>query len=82
MNDDLRHEIVRRFHSGQSQRGIARDLGVGRGRVRRVLAEHEQARQGSQPASALPRPRVKRASLLDEHDLVDAVRQAKRVPVS
>ena len=67
MNDDLRHEIVRRFHSGQSQRGIARDLGVGRGRVRRVLAEHEQARQGPQPASALPRPRVKRASLLDEY---------------
>ena len=58
MNDELCHEIIRRCHTGQSQRGIAQDLGIGRDRVARILTEHEQARQGLQPASALPRPRV------------------------
>ena len=70
MNEELCHEIIRRFHTGQSQRGIAQDLAIGRARVARILTEHEQARQGLQPASALPRPRVKRASLLDEHQAV------------
>ncbi len=60
-------EIVRRFHAGQSQRGIARDLSVGRSRIRRVLAEHQQARDGSLPAGSLPRPRRKRKSQLDEY---------------
>jgi transposase len=70
VNEDLRHEIIRRFHTGQSQRGIARDLALGRARVARILAEHEQAREGSQPASSLPRPPVQRASLLDDYHAV------------
>ena len=70
MNEDLHHEIIRRFHTGQSQRGIARDLALGRTRVARILADHEQAREGSQPASSLPRPRVQRASLLDAYQAV------------
>lgn len=67
MNDDLRQEIVRRFQAGQSQRGIARDLAIGRTRVARILDHHEEVREGPQPASSLPRPRVKRASLLDDY---------------
>ena len=67
MNEDLRQEIVRRFHTGQSQRGIAQDLAMGRARVARILAEHEEAREGPQPALSLPRPRVKRDSLLDDY---------------
>lgn len=67
MNEELRQEIIRRIHAGQSQRGIAQDLAIGRARVARILAEHEEARGGPQPASALPRPRVKRGSLLDDY---------------
>lgn len=64
----LRHEIVRRYHEGQSMRGIADDLGISRERVRRVLADHHQARSGGQPASSLPAPRKKRKSKLDEYE--------------
>ena len=63
----LDQEIVQRFHAGQSQRGIARDLHVGRSRIRRVLAEHQLARDGSQGATALPKPRRKRPSQLDAY---------------
>jgi transposase len=67
MNEELRHEIIRRFHEGQSQRGIGRDLNIGRTRVARVLAEHEQAREGPQPISTLGRPPARRGSLLDDY---------------
>jgi transposase len=67
MSENLDHEIVRRFHSGQPERSIARDLGVGRSRVRRVLAAHLQARSGPQPASPLPGVRPKRNSQLDDY---------------
>jgi len=63
----LNYEIVQRFRAGQSQRGIARDLRVGRSRIRRVLAEHQRVRDGSQPATALPKPRRKRKSQLDDY---------------
>jgi transposase len=66
-DENLDHEIVQRFHAGQSQRGIAADLGVGRSRIRRVLAQHQQTRDGSLPANDLPRPRCKRKSQLDDY---------------
>lgn len=70
MSENLDHEIVRRFHAGQSQRGISRDLGVGRSRIRRVLAEHDQARSSQQTPLSLPQPRQKRKSLLDDYEEV------------
>lgn len=72
-NQELRHEIVRRHHEGQSMRGIAGDLGISRERVRRVLAGHERARSGEQPASSLPAPRTERKSKLDDYE--DLMRQ-------
>ncbi len=44
MNEDLRQKIVRRFHAGQSQRGIAQDQAMSRARVARIFAQHEEAR--------------------------------------
>ena len=43
MNQELTHEIVRRYHEGQSARSIARDLQISRERVRRALAGHHRA---------------------------------------
>ncbi len=72
-NHELRHEIVRRHHEGQSMRGIAGDLGISRERVRRVVAGHDAARSGEQPASSLPAPRTERKSKLDDYE--DLLRQ-------
>lgn len=46
MNDiHQENEIIRRWQGGQSQRGIARDLGISRKRVARVLRAHRQGRE-------------------------------------
>jgi transposase len=68
MNEELKHEIVRRYYERQSLRGIARDLGLGRETVRKVLAEHQQAREGAAPTGPLPGARPRRPSLLDEYE--------------
>jgi transposase len=73
MNEEQRHEIVRRLQEGQSQRGVADDLGIGRETVRQVAAGHRQAREGSPPPSSLPPGKSKRSSLLDEYE--DLMRQ-------
>jgi transposase len=67
MNEATRHEIVRRFQAGQSQRHIARDLHLSRHTVRHVLAEiaHQRA-QGMGPPALQPRER--RARQLDAYD--------------
>jgi transposase len=54
MNEDLRHEIVRRRQGGASLRRIARDLGVARETVHNVIRRWEAERAG---AGAPPRPR-------------------------
>jgi len=68
MSEELRNEIVRRYHAGQSMRGIAHDLQISRERVQRVLAEHQQARSGVDPA--VPGEHHPRPSLLDEYEEV------------
>ena len=68
MSKNQDHEIVRRFHSGQSQREISRNLGIGRGRICRVIAEHGQSRDGQHPPLALPQPSQKRTSQLDKYE--------------
>ncbi len=65
MNEDLRNEIVRRWREGASQRAIARLLGISRGPVQRVLAEHQAERSGEKTADVARRP-----SLLDAYDTV------------
>jgi transposase len=67
MNEALRHEIVQRRQAGASQRAIARDLGITREAVARVLDEVQAQR--AQPAAALSKPRRRRrGSILDEYE--------------
>jgi transposase len=67
MNEKLRHEIVRRWRSGQPQRGIAQDLRISRRAVERVLVRHQ--RQRGEAGSPPPKePRGTRAMLLAPHE--------------
>ena len=69
MNEELRHAIVRRHQEGASQRTIARELGIGRNTVRRVLDQVQAARDGQTPSAALPPPKTRqRGSLLDPYE--------------
>ncbi len=65
MNEALRHEIVQRQQAGASIRSIARELGISRGAVVRVLAQVQAQRD--RPAAPLPRPR-RRGSILDAYE--------------
>jgi transposase len=60
MKEAIRNEIVRLSYSGTSQRAIARQLGIDRKSVDRVLKQHQRHRDGD---AEDPPPR--RASLLD-----------------
>lgn len=57
MKEELRHDIVQRFQQGQAQRHIARELGLSRHTVARVLREVSQERaQGNVPLPLRPAP--------------------------
>src|SRR5208337_1781621 len=60
MNEATRNEVIRLWYGGASRRRIARQLGVNRKTVVRVLAEHQDRRAGLPPAEGPRRP-----SLLD-----------------
>ena len=62
MNETLRHEIVQRHQAGASVRAIARELGISRGAVTRVLQRLQAQRDGT--AVAVPRPKP-RPSIID-----------------
>lgn len=68
MSHETDNEIISRRQSGQSLRGIARDLNVSRWRVTRVIRQ-QQARRDDPTAGPihadLPRPAAPRSSLLD-----------------
>lgn len=66
------NEIVHRWHSGQSLRGIARELGVSRNRVSRVIREHQAARTAAagEKRSSLPLPGARRKSKLDAFEKI------------
>jgi transposase len=68
MNEELRHEIVRRWRGGQSRRGIAADLRISRGAVTRVLVKHQQQRGESPPSAGKTRSPRPRASLLADYE--------------
>ena len=55
MNEAARNDIVQRFHAGQSQRHIARDLHLARSTVQGVLAGvAAQRAEGSVPPELRP----------------------------
>jgi transposase len=64
MTEPTRNEIVRRWSAGSSIRQIARELGLARNTVSRVLARRETQRAGT--AS----PRLRRPSQLDPYEPV------------
>ena len=71
MTDKTDNEIISRWQSGQSLRGIARDLGISRWRVARVVRSHQASRDVASTGpvgSELPRPTSKRASKLDSFE--------------
>ena len=54
MKEVLRNEVIRLWYGGASRRRIARQLGVNRKTVARMLAEHQHRRAG-QPLAGRPR---------------------------
>jgi transposase len=66
MDEALRHEIVQRHQGGASGRAIARDLGISRGAVVRVLRRIQAQRAGQTAPAPGPRPRPRsRQSIID-----------------
>ncbi len=68
MSEANDNEIIHRWRGGQSLRGIARELGVSRSRVTRVVREHQAARSDAavdEKNSQLPPAKARRASKLD-----------------
>jgi transposase len=62
------NQIIHRWRGGQSMRGIAKALGIGRWRVRRVIREHADARDADSNVPVnpeLPPPVILRSSKLD-----------------
>jgi transposase len=67
MKEEVRHDIVQRLQQGQSQRHMARELGVSRRTVARVLAAVQQQRaQGNEPRELESGPA--RACAIDAFD--------------
>jgi transposase len=72
MNEDIRHEIIRRRQGGASLRGIAKDLDLARATVQSVLRRWQAERAGQEAAGEWTAPE-RRPSQLDAYD--DAIRQ-------
>ena len=71
MTEQTDNEIISRWQSGQSMRGIARDLGVSRWRVARVVRSQQASRDDASAGpvnSDLPTPASRRASKLDQFE--------------
>src|SRR6516165_10678485 len=69
MNEELRHEVVRRWQGGTSMRRIARELGLARETVQSVLRRWQAQRAGSE-AGGVP---ARRSSRVDPFN--DTIRQ-------
>ena len=68
MNENTLNEIVRLWRGGSSRRRIARQLGISRYQVDRVIRAHEGGRREGTTADLLPRAKRKRASCLDDYE--------------
>jgi transposase len=66
VNDQLRSEVLHRWHGGQSARAIAHELDCSRKTVAKVITEHQQQRATG--VSIKARPRKRRKSLVDDHE--------------
>ncbi len=66
MNDQLRSEVLHRWHGGQSARAIAHDLGCSRKTVAKAIAEHQEQRTTG--VMNQRRPRKRRESHVDAHE--------------
>jgi transposase len=66
MNEELRHEIVRRRQGGASMRRIARDLGLARETVQGVLRRWQAERTGQESAGGMPARRPSRVDPYNE----------------
>ncbi len=65
MNEATRHEIVQRHQQGASSRAIARELGISRGAVERVVAQVKTQRDGQAAPKREPR---RRGSIIDKYE--------------
>jgi transposase len=64
MNESTRLEVVQRHQQGMSMRAIAKELGISRGAVGRVLERLQTQRDGQ---AVVPAPR-RRGSIIDEYE--------------
>ncbi len=64
--EELLCQVTTLARSRMSRRAIARALGVSRNTVRKLLEQHERARE-AEPPSALPPPRAPRRTKLDAY---------------
>ena len=62
MNEELRNEIIRRWQGGTSMRRLARELGLARETVQRVVRRWQAERAGQAAAGSRP---ARRPSLVD-----------------
>jgi len=68
MSENTINEIVRLWHGGSSRRRIARQLGISRHQVEKVLAAHQRGRSEGTAADQLPRAKRRRARSLDKYE--------------
>ena len=80
MNEALRHEIVQRWQTGTAVRAIARELGISRSSVRRVVARVQAERQGqhARQQTACPPAQHRRSVPADPQGIADQVSQPHR----
>ena len=69
MNENTMNEIVRLWRGGSWKRRIARQLGISRYQVDRMITAHERGRREGTRADGLRRPKRKRASCLDDYEV-------------
>ena len=68
MNQALRNEVVRRWHTGESMRSIARCLQISRHTVKRMLVEIDRDRREGSRHPDLPASGPSRRSCLDAYE--------------
>lgn len=79
MSQNTVNEIVRLWRGGCSQRRITQQLGISRHQVAKVLKAHQRARSEGAKAADFPRPKRRRARLLDPYE-VSLAQLLKRYP--
>lgn len=68
MNDQgIEHEVLRRWQERTPRRRIARELGISRGRVKRIILDLQAQRAQGATHPDLPRPPEARGSVLDAY---------------